>query len=108
MIAAGKLKHDVVFERRTETVTDTGSVSNVWVAIAHARAEFINMSATEALTAFGEKQQDALVLRVRWQRGLSDLTTADRVTLGGTPYDITLVAEPAFRRVLEIRVSSKK
>lgn len=102
MIRAGKLDRTISIERKTETVspTGTGAVVKTWLNIATVRAEIVQQSASEFLTGFGEAENGTIVFRVRY---LAGITTADRVTYAGQVYDLKEVTEIGRRRGLELR-----
>lgn len=103
MIRAGKLDKQIVIERETETVAASGAVSKTWAPVATVRAEPVQLSAEEYLTGFGAGDAGGAVFRIRY---LSGITTADRVTLDGTTYDIDEIAELGRKRALELRCSA--
>lgn len=100
---AGKLDRTITIERQTETVAASGSVSNGWTAIATVRAEIVQQSANEFLSGFGETENSTIIFRVRYLPGI---TTADRVTYNGKPYDLEEIKEIGRRRGLELRAVS--
>jgi SPP1 family predicted phage head-tail adaptor len=97
---AGKLDRTISIERKTETVSETGSVVSAWLNIATVRAEIVTQSASEFLTGFGEAESGTIVFRVRY---LAGITTADRVSYAGQVYDLKEVTEIGRRRGLELR-----
>ncbi|WP_265519491.1 phage head closure protein [Nitratireductor luteus] len=97
---AGKLDRTISIERLTETVTPTGSVVIAWTNLATVRAEVVTQSASEFLTGFGEAESGTIVFRIRY---LAGITTADRVSYAGAPYDLKEVTEIGRRRGLELR-----
>ena len=97
---AGKLDRTITLERFTQTVSDTGSVSNDWTAIGSPRAEIVQQSATEFLTGYGEAENGSVIFRIRYLPGI---TTADRVSFNGTAYDMKEITEIGRRRGLELR-----
>ncbi|MBX9452644.1 MAG: phage head closure protein [Mesorhizobium sp.] len=97
---AGKLDRAITIERKTETVTPSGSVVTAWTNIATVRAEIVQQSASEFLTGFGEAETGTIIFRIRY---LAGITTADRITYEGTAYNIKEIAEIGRRRGLELR-----
>lgn len=102
MVRAGKLDRQITIERETETVAASGAVSKTWAPIATVRAELVQLSVEEYITAFGEGDAGGAVFRIRH---LSGITPADRVTFDGTTYDIDEIAELGRKRGLELRCS---
>jgi SPP1 family predicted phage head-tail adaptor len=97
---AGKLDRIINIERKSETVSDSGSVVAAWTEIAKTRAEIVNASADEFLTGFGEAERGTTIFRIRYRAGI---TTADRIKFDGTAHDIKEIIEIGRRRGLEIR-----
>lgn len=102
MIAAGKLQHQIVIERETETITSAGHVRKVWAPVATVRAEVKNLSTDEFLARFGDADRQSAVFIVRWISGV-EITTADRITHGGKTFNIKGVIEIGRKRGLELR-----
>lgn len=97
---AGKLDRSITIERKSETVSDSGSAFTAWTNIATARAEIVRQSADEYLTGFGEAETGTVIFRIRY---LGGITTADRIIFDGTAYNIKEIAEIGRRRGLELR-----
>lgn len=97
---AGKLDRFITIERKSETVSDSGSVVAAWTEIATTRAEIVKASADEFLTGFGEAERGTTVFRLRYRDGV---TTADRIIFDGIAHDIKEIVEIGRRRGLEIR-----
>lgn len=101
MIRAGKLDKLITVQRLTEAVDAAGTVSRTWAAILTLRAEVLTLSLTEAAAAFGEAETTSQLLRTRYVDGL---TTADRVQLDGTAYNLKAIGVIGRRRGLELRI----
>ncbi|MDF1598290.1 phage head closure protein [Mesorhizobium sp. YIM 152430] len=97
---SGKLDRLITIERKTETVSGSGSVVAAWTEIATTRAEIVKASADEFLTGFGEAEAGTTIFRIRWRDGI---TTADRIMFDGTAHDIKEIVAIGRRRALEIR-----
>ena len=97
---SGKLDRQITIERQTETITNSGAVSEAWATVATVRAELVQQSADEYLTGIGEVENNTVVFRVRY---LADITTADRVVFNGDTFDLKEIAETGRRRALELR-----
>lgn len=102
MIAAGKLQHQIIIERETETVSPAGHVRKTWAPIAEVRAEIVTATSTEFLAGWGEGDQNAAVFRIRWIPGVV-VSTADRIAHGSRVYNIKSVIEIGRKRGLELR-----
>lgn len=100
---AGKLDRTITLERKTETVSPSGAVSETWATLATVRAELVQHSAREFFDDPGETEMSRVVLRVRY---ISGLTGADRVTFEGRAYDMKEIVEVGRRRALEIHVEA--
>lgn len=97
---AGKLDRTIIIERKSETVSDSGSVVASWTHFATARAEIVTQSASEFLTGYGEAEAGTIIFRLRH---LSGITTADRVLYNGAAHDLKEIIEVGRRRGLELR-----
>lgn len=97
---AGKLDRTIAIERKSETVSDSGSAVTAWTNVASARAEIVRQSSDEYSTGFGEAETGTVIFRIRY---LGGVTTADRITFDGTAYNIKEIAEIGRRRGLELR-----
>lgn len=104
MIRAGKLDRQIVIERETETVAESGSVSKAWAAFATVRAELVQRGAEEFLAGFGEAENGSAVFRIRYVTGI---TTADRVHFDGVVYQIDEIVELGRKRGLELHTVAK-
>lgn len=104
MIRSGKLDRQITIERQTETVAESGAVSEMWTPVATVRAELVQRSADEYLTGYGEAETSNAVFRIRY---LAGVTTADRVTYDGTRYDVDEIVELGRKRALELRTVAK-
>lgn len=100
VIRAGNLRHVIEVQRKTETVSDSGSAVPVWSTIATVRAEIVTASADEFLTGFGEAEAGNVVFRMWWRPGID---TADRIVHTGKAYNVKAIVEIGFRRFLEIK-----
>ena len=97
MIRAGKLDRLVTIETVSEDVQPSGAVQKVWTAHATVRAERLEHSEEDALTAFGEDTADRVVLKLRY---LASVTTGHRAIFEGQRYEIERIAEIGRRRGL--------
>lgn len=101
---AGKLQHRVQIERLQELVSDSGQVRSVWLPILTTRAELKEATTTEFLTGQIEGDTGRAVFLIRWP--VVAITTADRITVAGKPWNITALTEIGRRRGLEIRAEA--
>lgn len=97
---AGKLDRIITIERKTETVSDSGSVVAAWTEIATTHAEIVKASTDEFLTGFGDAERSTTVFRLRYRDGI---TTADRIRHESMSFDVKEIIEIGRRRALEIR-----
>lgn len=100
-VKAGELRWPATIERRTVTRdTATGAEVATWAALATVRVKLQESStANEAMD--GGVNSYARPSRVRmWWRG--DVTTADRLNVGGRLLQITGTAELGYRQGLEL------
>jgi SPP1 family predicted phage head-tail adaptor len=100
LVRAGKLDRTIALERLAKTVKRSGDVITTWTNIDTVRAEIVQQSATEFLTGYGEAENGSVIFRIRY---LSGITTADRVTYDGKPYDLKEIKDIGRRRGLELR-----
>lgn len=100
MIRSGKLDRLITLERKSETVSETGAVSETWTPIATLRAELVRQTAEEFLTGPGETENTTVIFRTRY---LSGMTTADRISYNGETFDLEAIVELGRRRGLELR-----
>lgn len=99
MIPAGKLNRSITLEREAKTVAPSGAVASVWHPFATVRAQVLTATTEELLHGFGALDSSLTVFRVRWR---DDVTTADRITVDGTSYEIDRIAEHGQRAGLDL------
>lgn len=97
---AGKLDRIITIERVTTTVDEYGTPTEGWSTVATLRGELIQSSAQEFIRAYGATTDTIAIFRTRY---LDGVTTADRVTYQGQPYDLKEVKEIGRREGLELR-----
>lgn len=97
---AGKLDRIITIERCIRTVSDAGTVTEVWAPLATVRAQLIEATTREFFEARGEGATSTVAFRVRWRAGL---TTADRITYAGAAFNVVELKELGRRAGLEIR-----
>jgi head-tail adaptor len=114
MISAGAMDRRITLQRKTETVSDAGTVTETWADLATIWAQLLppapivaaaaptTFGTTERDEAFGFEDMAILVFRVRWQD--FDLTGDDRVTYAGDAYQVIGATEIGRRVGLDIRV----
>lgn len=95
---AGLLKHTITLQRGTQTVSESGSVSNRWTDYATIRAELVTHAIADTGMAYGEAAKSALVFRIRHFHGL---TADERLIYRGQTYEITALAELG-NRIMEL------
>lgn len=98
---AGKLQNRIQIERAHLLVDDYGNARESWLPILTTRAEIKETTTTEFLTGPGEMDNSRMVFLIRYP--VAQITTADRLVLGGKAFNIVGLAEIGRRRGLEIR-----
>lgn len=96
---SGKLDRTITFQRKAETVSPTGTVTNAWTDFATVRAELLRAALGDQATSAGEGQGETIAFRLRYVPGVS---VADRVLFDGQSYGIKSIQEFGRRRILEI------
>ncbi|WP_292935514.1 phage head closure protein [Noviherbaspirillum sp.] len=92
---AGKLRHKVTVERVTITQDpDYGSVIETWTPVGTFPASVEPINGREYFTAHLALSEVTTRIRMRYQAGLSVL---DRITHGGTVYNVQSVINPDMR-----------
>lgn len=101
MVKAGDLRWPAIIERRTVLRSaDTGAEVVTWAPLATVRVQ-LRESATANEATEGGVNAYARPSKVRmWYR--SDVTTEDRLNLGGRLLQITGTAELGYRQGLEL------
>jgi SPP1 family predicted phage head-tail adaptor len=98
---AGKLDRTISIDRYSAGVPDDfGTVIADWTPLATVRAQLVQASTEEFLSAQGANAETAVIFRTRWIAGL---TTADRVRYDGRSFNIRETKELGRRRGLELR-----
>lgn len=100
MLNIGKLDRTIIIERKSETVSDTGAVSSVWLELVTLWAEVLQALADESEAGMGEAQADTLTFRTRYYAGI---TTADRLVFEGRVFNLKGITEIGRRDALELR-----
>ena len=103
---AGKLDRTIAVSRFASAPDDFGTPVSTWTPVATLRAQVIQSSTEEFLTAQGANDETVVIFRTRWIDGI---TTADRVKYGSGPYfNIREVKEIGRRHGLELRCEATK
>jgi SPP1 family predicted phage head-tail adaptor len=97
---AGKLDRQVIFERRSEEVQDTGTTIETWTAFLTVRAEVRNMLSDEITLDLGAGEKVTRVFVIRWTP--ETITTEDRVVYNGESYDVRQIVEVGRRGGLRL------
>jgi SPP1 family predicted phage head-tail adaptor len=100
MLNIGNMDRRITIERETGTVSPSGDARKTWTPVATVWAEFVQQSASEFFTGYGEAETGTVIFRVRYRPGI---TTADRVTYDGVAYGLKEVKEILRRDALELR-----
>jgi SPP1 family predicted phage head-tail adaptor len=85
---AGRLRHRVTVERRSEALDELGQRNNVWTAIATAWAKVRPLSGREFLSASGVRAEITHEITMRYP---IDVKPKDRVLFGLRLFDIDSV-----------------
>lgn len=102
---SGKLDRTITFQRKAETVSPAGTVTDTWTDFATVRAELLRAVHADQKTGSGEGQGEAISFRLRFVPGL---LTTDRVLFDGRAYEVAKLNEFGRRRFLEIDCEALK
>lgn len=104
---AGKLKHRVVFQRKSETVDETGAISTEWVDEYNCWASILPISGKENFSSnhFGSETDSKIM--IRWTKYASNITPKYRIKSGCDIYNITAIIPDATGRI-NIRFACSK
>ncbi|MBX5023050.1 phage head closure protein [Rhizobium lentis] len=105
MLNIGNMDRRITIEREAETVKPSGSVVKAWAPLATVWAEVLQPTASEFFTGYGEAETGTVIFRVRYRPAM---TTKDRVTYDGQPYDLKEIKELGRRDALELRGEALK
>lgn len=98
---SGKLDRTIRIDRfDAGAVNDYGTPEPTYAPLATLRAQVIQSSTEEALSAQGASAETAIIFRTRW---LAAVTTADRVHYEGRYFNVRETKEIGRRRGLELR-----
>jgi SPP1 family predicted phage head-tail adaptor len=100
---SGRLRHQIRFERSTESQNEYNEVVNSWALLATAWAGVEPLRGNERLMAMQVQADADLKIITRYQSALSDLTPKDRVVFGLKVYDIKAVINVNMRN-MELQV----
>lgn len=97
---SGKLRHVIVIEGVTTTVTPAGTPTETWTPFVSLRAELVQQSTQEFLKAQGATGEAAAVFRVR---SVAGLTLERRVSFRGEAWNIREIVSIDNDRGFELR-----
>jgi len=97
---AGKLDKTITIERAATTVDDYGTPAEGWTTVATVRAQLIQSTTEEFMSAGGANSETATIFRIRHMDGL---TLADRVTYNARAFDLKEIKELGRREGLDLR-----
>lgn len=100
MMRAGRLYDQIEIQSASHAISDAGTPVTTWTTKARPRAEVLQRETREYVRAQGAEDEAAIVLRIRWQPGI---TTADRVLFDGRAYNLREVSRTDRRRALDLR-----
>lgn len=103
-MSAGRMVHEIVVWRATDTVNEYGTPTRDWLQIASLRAEVVERSTEEFLAGPGATDEARAVFRTRV---LDGLRTGDRVTFQGDDFLIREIVPIGRRHRLELRCTRK-
>jgi SPP1 family predicted phage head-tail adaptor len=98
---AGKLREKLTLQRCTTTINDAGTPLDSWADVATLPAELMRRATDDMVRTFGNASEYGMVFRTRWY---ADITLADRITYGGTPFTIKKLVPDPRRRSLDISI----
>lgn len=102
---AGKLDRTITVSRFASAPDDFGTPVATWTPVATLRAQIIQSSTEEFLTAQGANDETVVIFRTRW---LDGITTADQLEYEGKLFNVREVKELGRRRGLELRCEATK
>ncbi|MGV8832155.1 MAG: phage head closure protein [Devosia sp.] len=88
----GNFRHTIIVQQPTETIGAGGKVMLAWTDKHPLRAELVSNEMAEATADNGDRETRTLIFRTHYRPGI---TTADRVSHGGKPFNIIKIAEIA-------------
>jgi SPP1 family predicted phage head-tail adaptor len=99
-LRAGRLLHQVVIERKTETQSSTGAPIETWSTFATVWANMMPLSGKEFLRAEQLQSSIQATCVIRW---LDGVVPTMRVVFKGLKYNISaILADPRFARHLTL------
>ena len=102
---AGELNTPVTFERGTPSTDESGGETLAWASLAFVCAKVTYGTGQERRQAAQERTEQAATIMVRWTPTLASVTSKDRVSFGGSAWDITSPSAPiAINRELHFTV----
>lgn len=102
---SGKLDHTITIQRSTTASNEYRTPVPSWADVATLRAQVIESSTEEFLTAAGATDKTLCVFRVRY---LAGITNADRVMHAGKAFNIREVKEIGRRKGLDLRAEASE
>lgn len=97
---AGRMVHVIEVQQATTAVSEAGTPVQTWAKFATLRAELVEQSTEEFFRAAGDTDVAAVAFRVRFVPGV---TTTQRVSFDGQPYDIEQIVTIGRNKGLELR-----
>lgn len=88
---AGRLRHQIRFERSTETVNAYNEPVQTWSLLASAWVGIEPLRGNERIAAMQVQAAADVRIVTRYQTALSDLNPKDRAVFGSKVYDIKAV-----------------
>jgi SPP1 family predicted phage head-tail adaptor len=97
----GSLRDTITVQSPTDTISDSGAVSQTWADVATLRAAQVKRSDDDMAKAMGNVTERAIVFRTHLYSGV---TLADRVSFEGSAFAIKRLVPDSRRRTLELWV----
>jgi SPP1 family predicted phage head-tail adaptor len=91
---AGKLRHQITIERASQTQNEYGEIVEGWETVGTFPASVEPINGREYFAAQAVQSEATTRIRMRYKPGI---LVTDRVTHGGTVYNIQSVINPEMR-----------
>ena len=98
---AGKLDRFIIVQRKTESLSATGAITETWTNLLAVRAAILDQTAEEIAGGFGEAEAKTVVFLVRWNP--TPITTGDCILCGSVVYDLKQIVEVGRRKGWKLR-----
>lgn len=101
MTAAGRLRHRIELQERSEEQSDSGEVVEKYLTAATVWGEVLDAGAREVFRAQQTDPEVTAIVRIRWRSGVRpEMRATARLARGGTrTFDVRGVRDPDGRGV---------